>query len=499
MTRKLRLLLIDPTSPWITNTSVLKHYDQLMLPIGLMYLSAYLKRTMADELEIRVVSTMVDLPEPEDLDRLLLEFRPDIVGIRCVIFFSEQITVIAEKARTLLPDALIIAGGPNVTFDNENLRSNRNFDVLAEGEGEEILHEVVTAYCASGLDRQTERFSGIRGISYWSGDVLQRNCPRPAIENLDDLPFPDYDAIDLPKYGTYMNYGYNRRPMGILFTSRGCPFRCTYCHIVFGKGFRARSAEGTYQEIKFLHDRYGIRDFSIVDDNFTVDKPRVEEFANLLISRGPAVRLYFPNGVRADSLDDGLLSKLKAAGTIYMTFSLETSSQRLQKVIKKHANVKKLTAIVKRACELNIITNLCMMVGFPTETLEDALNSLKYYEQFEKVVLPYYFSVKYYPGTELFHTAAEHGIQIDSTSYQTPYHGYEFQETPLLSRRDFERLNQRYLRRVYLNPQRIRNAVSILENHFSMDEIKEMFTLFFRRKITDIQQDILQPLELTPT
>ena len=496
MTRKLKILLIDPTSPWITNNSVLKHHDQVMLPAGLMYLSAYLKERMADRLDIRVVSTMVDLPKPEDLDTLLQDFVPDVVGIRCVIFFSEQIKVIAERVRTLLPDTLLIAGGPNVTFDNENLQANQNFDILAEGEGEEILHEVLVKYLESGLDRHTEKFSEISGIMFRRNEQLTQLAPRPAITDLDALPFPDYECIDLGRYSQYMNYGYNRRPMGILFTSRGCPFKCTYCHMVFGKGFRARSAADTYREIVHLHSTYGIRDFSIVDDNFTVDRPRVEEFTELLISQGPSVNLYFPNGVRADSLNDDLLVKLKKAGTIYMTFSLETASPRLQKVIRKHANVEKLTQIVHRACELNIITNLCMMVGFPTETLEDALYSLEYYRQFDKVTLPYYFSVKYYPGTELFHTAKKYGISIDEQSYKTPYHGYEFQETPLLSRRDFERLNQRYLRHIYLNPQRIRNSVSILEHHFSTAEINDMFTLFFRRQIHDVEKDILSGLEL---
>src|SRR5262249_24177093 len=157
---------------------------------------------------------------------------------------------------------------------------------------------------------------------------------RPQMQDLDRLPIPDYSAVAIDRYCRFLNYGYNRRPMGILFTSRGCPFHCTYCHEVFGKGLRARSAKVVHAEISYLHDTYGIKDFSIVDDNFTVRRPRVEEFTRLLIEHGPKVNLYFPNGIRADSLTPALLEQMRQAGTIYVTYSLETASARLQKLVK---------------------------------------------------------------------------------------------------------------------------------------------------------------------
>jgi radical SAM superfamily enzyme YgiQ (UPF0313 family) len=489
---KTRILLIDPTDPWITNNRVLKHHDQVMLPIGLMYLSAYLKQFWDDRLEIKIVSTIVDLSGPEDLVALFQSYRPDIVGVRCVIFYSEEVVRIVQAAREMLPEAVVVAGGPNVTFDNENLRANPHIDILVEGEGEETFRELVELFIHKGRDELLQSLPGIAGIMFRREGQLVRNTPRKPIDDLDQLPIPDYSAVDLDRYQTFLNYGYNRRRMGVLFTSRGCPFRCTYCHMAFGKAFRARSAKSVHDEIVYLHREYGIKDFSIIDDNFTVDRPRVREFIRLMLENGPKVNFYFPNGVRADSLDDELLEGLRAAGAIYITFSLETASPRLQKEIKKFANIEKLRRVVQRSCDLGIITNLCIMVGFPTETLEEARYTLEYFSQFDRLVLPYYFSVKYYPGTELYQTAPAQGIVIDEQSYRAPYHGYEFQETLHISHRDFERLNQWYLRKIYLNPQRLANAVSILEKHFTEEEIKDMFTLFFRRKINDIRKDVLQ-------
>lgn len=486
-----RVLLIDPTDPWITHNEALKHHEQVLLPIGLMSLSASLKARLGDRVEVRVVSTIVDVDGPEGMRALLREYAPDVVGIRCIIFYAEEVARIAADARRLLPGALLVAGGPNVTSGDEALRSDPSFDVLVHGEGEETLCELVEPFARGGRAALEAALPGVRGALHRRDGRLVVNPPRDPIADLDRLPHADYTAIDLPRYGRFLNYGYNRRPMGILFTSRGCPWRCTYCHNVFGKEFRARSAADVHREIEELNARHGIADFAIIDDNFTVDRRRVEELCRLLLERGPKVRFYFPNGIRADSLDAALLETLKRAGTIYATFSLETASPRLQKALRKNADVEKLRAIVEHSCRIGLITNLCVMVGFPSETFDEAMETLVHFSKYEGLVLPYYFSLKYYPGTEIFRTARDHGIEIRPASYRDPYHGYEFQETPLLSRKDFEKLNQWYLRHIFLNPRRLRNAVDTLRRHFTEEEIKDMFTLFFRRRIADVERDVM--------
>src|SRR5690349_14542058 len=175
MERKTKILLIDPTDQWITNNRVLKHHDQVMLPIGLMYLSAYLKQQLADKVDIKIVSTIVDLTGPESLRQLLVDFAPDIVAVRCVIFYAEQISQILETARQLLPDSLLIAGGPNVTFDNENLQANPDIDVLIEGEGEETLFEVVDRFIRCGKQGLLEQLPQIESVIFRSNGEVVKN------------------------------------------------------------------------------------------------------------------------------------------------------------------------------------------------------------------------------------------------------------------------------------------------------------------------------------
>lgn len=491
--RKVKIVLIEPSDPWVTNNKDLMHYEQVMPPIGLMYLSSFLKERLNILVEIKIISTIIDLERIDDLRRVLKEFSPDIVGIRSVLFYIDKVNQVSIMTKKVLTNSLIIVGGPAVSLHNIERYSDK-IEIFVEGEGEYTLFEIVDRFLKYGKDGLFNRLGSISGILYRRNGKLNSTKKRGVQTELDLLPFPDYSSVDLEKYRNFFNYGYNRRRMGVLFTSRGCPYRCIYCHNIFGKKVRYRSARSVYDEIVLLHTDFDIEDFCIIDDNFALDTERVEELTAMLIKRGPKVKLYFPNGLRADALSVELIDRLQAAGALYITFSLETASERLQKVIKKHMNIKKLEQIVNYSCEKQIITNLCLMVGFPTETLEEARYSLDYFSRFKKIVIPYYFSVKYYPGTELYMLAKEHRIEIDETAFMHPYHGVSFQKTPLISDRDFERLYQWYLRNVFLDAERLQNSVAILSKHFTRDETNDMFSLFFRRKISDVQTDVLQPV-----
>jgi hypothetical protein len=92
--------------------------------------------------------------------------------------------------------------------------------------------------------------------------------------------------------------------------------------------------------------------------------------------------------------------------------------------------------------------------------------------------------------------AKNYGIELDEQAQMNPYHGSQFQETPLITKKDFQQLNYWYLRNIFLNPQRIKNSITILKQHFSTAEINDMFTLFFRRPIKDLQTDLFNPLEI---
>ena len=138
---------------------------------------------------------------------------------------------------------------------------------------------------------------------------------RRYIENLDAMPYPAWDLIDIPRYRKFMRMsGCGINNYAVLFTSRACPYRCSYCHKIFGKGFRAHSPERVLTEIQMLHDTYGVREFEIVDDIFNCDLPRAKRIFDLIAESGMKIRFTFPNGIRGDHADEEFFTKHAARG-----------------------------------------------------------------------------------------------------------------------------------------------------------------------------------------
>ena len=176
---------------------------------------------------------------------------------------------------------------------------------------------------------------------------------------MDSLPFPAWDLIkvekyfDLPRFGTtYVHKQYMQ-----VMTSRGCPFQCTYCHRVFGVGFRPRSPENVVEELKVLHKKFGIREIFFVDDCFNCKPSRAKKICELLLEKGLKFSITFPNGLRGDIMDDELLDKLKAAGTYRITYAMETASDRLQKFLKKNLNLEKVKKVIEDTDRRDILVN----------------------------------------------------------------------------------------------------------------------------------------------
>ena len=484
----LKVLLIDANAFWLIKRKDLLDLEQIIPPIGLMYIATYLKQMFKDQIQVRIVNMVADNLDPGNLSAYLKDYSPDVVGIRGLNIYKDVFHQISTAVKKFNKDIKVFGGGPYVTMDVHNAANDKNVDYFVIGEGEITFSEII------GKILMGQLFLDEKGLAYNNKNKLILNEPRDFIEDLDILPFPDYSLISVDKYGKFISYGYNRRRQAVMFSSRGCPYKCIYCHNIFGKKYRARSAQNVFEEMESLYNDFNIKDFYFVDDNPNLKYQRTMDLFDLVIDSGMKINIYFANGIRGDIIDRAFIDKMVEAGVIWADFAIETASQRLQKFIKKFVNLEKIADNIHYTCEKNIMVNCNIMAGFPSETKDEALQTIEFLKQFKHIIIPLFFSVKYYPNTEVYDLAIEHGIKIENIedAYAETYHDVRHSGTPLISKKEFMDIYFKFLKEVFLSKERLHNAIEIQKKFLSEQEILDVYSIFFRKKIKDLNRDVFR-------
>jgi anaerobic magnesium-protoporphyrin IX monomethyl ester cyclase len=413
-----KILLIDAQGYWLKKRE--SDIDQVVLPLGLMYLASAVKQKLRDEVEVKIANSVVDLDNnnEEVIQEWIASERPDIVGIRGLTRYAPEFKKIAHLAKTNCA-AIVVGGGPFVSSDEQYGLSTCDIDLAVIGEGEVTFVEFVKRIVLG------ESWESVNGIAFRRGSSVVPNCPQPYIYDLDNLPWPDYGAIEMEKYSRCLSYGYNKRRQGVLYTSRGCPYHCTFCHNVFGKDYRFRSPEDIYSEIEHLYDT-GIRDFYIVDDNFNLSRKRALKFFGLL-TKSTSIRgakLYFVNGLRGDLVDHDFVDAAVDAGSIWLSYAIETTSPRLQRAIQKNLNVEKVRKAIEYSASKGVVVNYWGLLGIESETIEEARATVEFMNDLPPSVIPMLFSLKPYPGTDVYRTLKESGRDICDAELGSEYHSF---------------------------------------------------------------------------
>ncbi len=372
------------------------------IPIGLVYIAPIAQRR-GHYVEILDLALATD-PETV-LDRRLRERSWDLVGLGCMTAEFEGAEIAARQIRRFDPGIRIVFGGQHPTIVTGEVLAKDYCDFVCIGEGEETFGHLLQVLEGEG------DLSQVEGLAYKDENGEQRiHGARAPIREVDDIPLPAYELLDLDRYSTAESARFTplySRAIQI-FTSRGCPWHCTYCHDLFGKKFRARSPEHVLAEMKLLYRLYGIQEFMIEDDIFNFDMDRAKEICDLIVESKMKVALQFGNGIRLERLDEELIRKLAQAGTHHVAIAIESASPRIQSKSRKYLKLHMVNDVVGWLRKYGINSLGFFMIGFPTETVEEIDMTIRFAcrtdldEALFSIVIPY-------AGTELSRQLEQEG------------------------------------------------------------------------------------------
>lgn len=333
------------------------HEQKVMKPyptLGLLYLSAYLKaQGFAVEVFDATFQSLAAFQEK------LQATRPPVVGLYTNLMTKFNVLKLIAMCQSV--GARVVLGGPEpAQYAAEYLAHGA--DVIVVGEGELTLAELLT--------QRLQNLAAIPGIVYRNdaGEVVH-NLPRPYIPDLDALPFPDRDAIDLPRYVQTWRDHHGAGSVSLI-CARGCPFHCEWCsHAVYGHTHRRRSPANVVAELELLRERYQPDQLWYADDVFTIHRRWFLEYATLLKQRG--IKIPFECISRPDRLDETVIDALAEMGCQQLWLGSESGSQNVLDLMQRGTKVEDLQAKTKLLQKRGIRVGMFIMLGYEGETLAD--------------------------------------------------------------------------------------------------------------------------------
>jgi radical SAM superfamily enzyme YgiQ (UPF0313 family) len=417
-------------------------------PMGLMYIGAALKKSGH---EPKIHDCALDYKDLHILRHTIKDWEPDFIGISIIITEVEQTKRVMAVIRDILPEVPVTFGGPWPSANPEEAIKIYGADFVVLGEGELVFPELIDSL---NKHLPTDSISGT--ASMVNGNVKINEGRYLTEDELNALPFPAWELLDHKLYAKmYSGAAVGRRPYMAIVTSRGCPYRCAYCHQTMGKVFRKRPAHSVLAEMEELRFKHGFKEFEIMDDCFNFDRKRMYAILTGIRDRLGDVKLLFPNGLRSDMLEPEDMILFKQAGTVSIGFAIETSSPRLQKMIHKNLNIERATLAINASVKEGIYSTGYFMIGFPTETYEEASATVEFAIR-SKLHRAMFVHVIPFAGTKLTEMAADtfKNKKITIKPQEANYFASPL-NLSAMSDSELRKVFRRAYRRFYMNPKKI--------------------------------------------
>lgn len=353
------MLLINPASEQFGG--MFSRYVPVGIPVATGTLAAYMVKYGH---QVRVADEELEKLDENNIDDFVkgLE-RPYVFGISILTTQAARTYYLIQMLKHKWPDCYIVVGGIHSTaLPDEPLRNGADFVVRGEGEVTLLkLYETIR----SG----SQEYEKIDGLSFKRDGLIHHTCEAKLIDNIDEIPIFPYELFENPRYD-----------MGFITSSRGCPYKCSYCsqRLMTGLTYRFKSPGRIVEELDILISKYKQNHIVFYDDNFSFKKKRVIDVCEAIVKSGLHKKAGFFIQTRADNLYDDIMPYLKEANFTGVGFGMETAVERLAQVIVKNETVETHKKAIGLARKWGIDVSVFMIFGLPTETRQDRMESFKF-------------------------------------------------------------------------------------------------------------------------
>ncbi len=436
--------------------------DHIQPSLGL----AYLAQGIRDKHEVKIIDCIKDNILPKEFGRRIVEkYKPDLVGIQCYTFDIRNVKILLESIKKNNPSVIAIVGGAHISSDPErafqNFNENLDFGFAGEAEiGFPIFCDLIAL--------KKSNFESVPGLIWKKGTEVILN-PQAMEQDIDKLGDPSWDLIH-PELYPESQHGafFNKFPIAPIITTRGCPYSCTFCSapILSGKKLRHHSLKYILRNIKNLYHEYGIREFHIVDDNFTQDIGYAKEIVRGIIELNLDISLAMPNGIRMDYLDDELLRLLKKAGLYVVSVAIESGNDTILKQMKKGTTKKKIYRDIERIHKHKLDIAAFFILGFPGETIKTIQDTINLSLELP-LLRANFFTYIPLPGTESYKYLEDSG-EIKGVDWDNFYFMAAAYAPKGISRQVLLKLKKHAFLKFHLRPKILfKNLLAIKNfNHF---------------------------------
>lgn len=450
-----------------------------------MYIAAYLLKNGHD---VKIVDLYASHLQDREIISFIRRFKPWMVGLSTFTASTDPMFYLGKLIKETFPSIKIVLGGIHASYLPGACLSHQSVDFVIRGEGEITFLELVNAI------ETNKSFSDVNGIAYRLNGKIVCTPHRQLISDVDSLPWPAYHLIDFDKYFLAITRGVTNKRVASILTMRGCLYKCTFCshHYDYNSRVRKRDSQDVVDEIRYLYEKYGVRELQFEDNSFTCDPERVLKICSLINKN--KLRISWNCNIRADKVSDELFYTMKKSGCESVLLGVESGSQKMLDLMKKGVTVEQVRSAVKIVKKYHIRINCSFVIGTPGDTRDTVLQTYRLAKELDPDYVMF-SSLIPSVGSELFEVAVEEGKvdihTLKGADYITVYSDKDpIIEMCQLTKEELIFFMEKFTRSFYLRPKYI---IKRLLNIRSFSEIIRIFwglSMIFKHQLRIVNKII---------